>query len=184
LGVKKSGMIIINQWDHHQEHRVYYRDENLKNPFADWFIAGFLRAKSEGLTEAVGWAVEPGPLGEEYLVEIWLKIDFIAPFWNYRDRRNQSLFEVARKNGVGVYSVAPFRRGEDSIFLIPGIKSDEVVRPWLKWIFSEPSVFATTISLPNLLEAKAAVAALDHLPISPNEALYLRNLDIQIEWSE
>ncbi len=184
LGVKKSGMIIINQWDHHKEHSVYYRDKDLNNPFADWFINGFLKAKSEGLTDAVGWAVEPGPLGDKYLYEIWTKIDFIAPFWNYKDMHNQSLVEFARENGIGVYSITPFRRGDDSIFLTPGIKSDEVVRPWLKWIFKEPSVFATTISLPNLKEAKAVIDALDHQPISPNEALYLRNLDIQIEWPE
>lgn len=182
LGCKKAGMIIMNQWDHKEEHRVYYQHKDLKNFFADWFIEGFLKVKAEGLTDAIGWAVEPGPLADEFLSEIHQQIDFIAPFWNYRDRRNQFLVEFARENGLGVFSIAPFRRGDDSIFLNPGIKPSELIRPWLKWIFREPAVFATAISLPGMAEAEMALTALDDKPMSLDEVLYLKNLKIPIEW--
>ena len=65
---------------------------------------------------------------------------------------------------------------------MPGIDKKEIIKPWLNWIFKEPAVFATTISLPNLNEAKAVIDAFDHQLISPDETLYLRNLDMKIEW--
>jgi aryl-alcohol dehydrogenase-like predicted oxidoreductase len=181
LGCPKAGMVIFNQWDHKEEHQVYYRDRNLREPFADWFLEGFLRIKGEGLADAVGWAVEPGPLGQEFLHEVWKKIDFIAPYWNYRDRRNEFLVEFARENGLGVYSVAPFRRGDDSIFHLAGVRPKELARPWLNWVLREPSVFATTVSLPNMQEARMIVEALDEEPISPEDEVYLSRMKVPIQ---
>ena len=82
---------------------------------------------------------------------------------------------------MGIYVIAPFRRGEDSIFLKHGIQSQDIVRPWLKWIFENQAVFATTVSLPNLAEAKMIVQALDKKPISPEEKEYLEKLGLSIE---
>jgi predicted aldo/keto reductase-like oxidoreductase len=182
LGCQKAGMIIMNQWDHKEEHRIYYNQNDPNRFFADWFIEGFLKVKDKGLTDAIGWAVEPGPLADEFLFKIHQQIDFIAPFWNYRDRKNQFLVEFARENGLGVYSIAPFRRGNDSIFLSPGIRPLELIRPWLKWIFREPAVFATAISLPNLAEAEMVVSALDNDPMNLAEILFLKNLKIPVDW--
>lgn len=182
LGCEKAGMIIMNQWDHKEEHLVYYRDRDRSKSFVNWFIEGFLRVKSDGLTDAIGWAVEPGPLNRKFLSEIWTQIDFIAPFWNFRDRRNQHLIEFAREKGLGVYDIAPFRRGDDSMFRFPGIRAEELVGPWLRWIFQEPSVFGTAVSLPNFAEAKMVVEALTDLSMTSEDFAYLNDLNIGIEW--
>lgn len=184
LGCRKAGMIVMNQWEHADAQKGFYRGEDHRNPFTDWFVEGFLKVKAEGLTDAICWAVEPGPLGEDFLHEIYTEIDCIAPFWNYRDRRNQSLVEFARDQQLGVYAIGPFRRGEDSLFNLPNINVGKVLRPWLKWVFQNPAVFGTAISLPSLEEAQTIVEALEgYTPLTAEEEASLQNLGLPVEMS-
>ena len=91
----------------------------------------------------------------------------------------QFLVEFAREHDIGVYSMGAFCRG--AVFKWPGVQADELVRPWLKWILREPSVFAFALSVSTMEEAKAAVAASDDEPMSPEEALYLHRMNFPIQ---
>jgi aryl-alcohol dehydrogenase-like predicted oxidoreductase len=183
LGYDKGSMIILNQWEqweHADERKHYYSNEDHAQGFADWFFEGFARAKQLGLVDAIGWGVEPGPLNAEFLYRNHERFDFIVSYWNYRMRQNQFLVEFARDHHMGVYAVAPFGRGQGSIFKMEGIDHQKLLRPWLKWVSREPSVFAMPISLPNLEEARATSAVFDGLPMSAEEALFLQQLPTEI----
>jgi aryl-alcohol dehydrogenase-like predicted oxidoreductase len=176
LGCEKAGLAIF----HNTAAPLYQSMGSVENPYPDWVFEGFKRLKSEGLADAIGWGMlAGGRLAEQYLYEIWEEIDFIAPYWNYSLRRQQFLVEFAREHGIGVYSVGAFARG--AVFKWPGVKPEELVRPWLKWIFRESSVFATSVSLSNIEEAKLAVAACDGKPMSGEEALYFHRLNFPIQ---
>ena len=180
LGYSKASMVILNQWEHGDERKHFYLDHEKSKGFADWFWDGFGRIKELGLVDAVGWAVEPGPLNAEFLNDNCKRIDFIAPYWNYRNRQNQHLVELAKKHQLGVYAVAPFCRGKRSIFNLGGVDHRKMIRPWLKWVLREPSVFAMPISLPSLEEAEETLAAYDDNPFGPEDAEFMKRLPLEI----
>jgi hypothetical protein len=136
--------------------------------------------KNKGLTEAVGLGVLAGSrANEEYLWDTWEHWDFIAPYWNYALRRGQMLVEFARERGMGVYSVGAFLRG--AVFNWPGVRPATFVRPWLKWILREPSVFGFALSLQNEAEARQALDAIDDRPMSKEDVQTLYDLNIPIQ---
>ncbi|AZN39950.1 aldo/keto reductase [Paenibacillus albus] len=175
LGCEKAGMVIFhNTWPEGPA------AGNVEQPYPDWVFEGFQRLKSEGLADAVGWGMlSGGRLSEEYLYQIWEQIDFIAPYWNYSLRRQQFMVEFAREHGLGVYAVGAFARG--AVFKWPGVKPEELVRPWLKWILREPSVFATSVSLSTMEEAQLTLSACDGKPMSGEEALYFHRMNFPIQ---
>lgn len=174
LGYRKASMMIINQWEHTDAHRHFYLHHDKSQGFADWFWEGVEEIKRLGLVDAVGWAVEPGPLNAQFLTDNRERIDFVALYWNYRHRQNQNLVELAEAYQLGIYAVAPFGRGGGSLFNLPGIDPDKIIRPWLKWVLNEPSVFAMPISLPNLSEVRQTLAAFDGNVFGPDDAEVLQ----------
>jgi aryl-alcohol dehydrogenase-like predicted oxidoreductase len=175
LGCEKAGLAIFhNTWP---EGPV---PGNIDHPYPDWVFEGFHRLKQEGLADAIGWGMlSGGRLSEEYLYQIWEQVDFIAPYWNFTLRRQQFMVEFAREHGLGVYAVGAFARG--TVFKWPGVKPEELVRPWLKWILREPSVFATSVSLSTMEEAKQTVDACDGKPMSGEEALYFHRMNFPVQ---
>jgi aryl-alcohol dehydrogenase-like predicted oxidoreductase len=170
LGYDKASMLILNQWDHTDAHKHFYVHQDKSHGFAEWFWEGVEEIKRLGLVDAIGWAVEPGPLNAPFLTDNHVRIDFLALYWNYRNRQNQNLVELAKAYQLGIYAVAPFGRGGGSLFNLPGIDPAKIIRPWLKWVLSETSVFAMPISLPSLAEAKQTLAAFDDTKFSPDDA--------------
>ncbi|MGC4043451.1 MAG: hypothetical protein QM758_06570 [Armatimonas sp.] len=173
LGYPRASMLILNQWDHHEGQKHFYRNEDKSQGFADWFWEGIDEIKRLDLVDAIGWAVEPGPLNAPFLTENHERIDFVAIYWNYRHRQNQNIVTLAREYQLGIYAVAPFGRGGGSLFHVPGIDFDRILRPWLKWVLSEPAVFGMPISLPNLAEARQTLAAFDGKAFDSTDAAVL-----------
>lgn len=180
LGCRKASMLIINQWDHTDAHSHFYINHDKSQGFADWFWEGMEEIKKLGLVDAIGWAVEPGPLNAQFLIENHKRLDFVALFWNYRHRQNENLVALAKAYELSIYAVAPFGRGGGSLFNVPGIDPDIIVRPWLKWVLAEPSVFGMPISLPNLSEVRQTLASFDGKAFGPGDAEVLLQFMPQI----
>jgi aryl-alcohol dehydrogenase-like predicted oxidoreductase len=178
LGYRKASMLIVNQWDHTDAHKHFYLREDKSLGFADWFWEGIEEIKRLGLVDAIGWAVEPGPLNAPFLIDNHERIDFVALYWNYRNRQNQNIVELAKAYQLGMYAVAPFGRGAGSLFRLPGIDHDKIIKPWLKWVLSEPSVFGMPISLPNLAEVRQTLAAFDGKVFDSDDAEILQQFSL------
>ena len=122
----------------------------------DWYYDAITTLKRDGLVDAVGFnLLNSAPDKELYIYSKKYPWDFITPYWNYSLRRGQFLVEWAREHGVGVYTIGPLGRG--AFLKWPGVKPEEFVRPWLKWILREPSVAGFAMTLATLDQAKLAV---------------------------
>lgn len=168
LGCEKAGMGI-------------FPGGHVEETKPDWYFKGIEKVKQEGLADSIGYSVMAGGrLHEEGFYNTWEIWDFIAPYWNYSLRRQQFMVEFAREHGIGVYSVGAFGRG--AFLRWPGVKPEEFVRPWIKWILREPSVFAFALSMSTLEEAKMAVGACDGKPMTAEEALYFHRMNFPIQY--
>lgn len=167
LGCERAGALI--KWDN-----------RWPTEWPDYTLDAMDRLKAEGFTDAVGIGVLAGSrANEQYLWDTWQHWDFIAPYWNYSLRRSQMLVEFARERDLGVYSVGAFLRG--AIFNWPGVTPERIVRPWLKWILREPSVFGFALSLQSRSQAEQAIPALDGEPMSQEEVQVLYDLNLPIQ---
>ena len=167
LGCDRAGAVIKwdNQWP--KDWPSYTED-------------AFRELKSLGLTDTIGIGVLAGARANEaYLWEHWQTWDFIAPYWNYTLRRSQMLVEFARERGMGVYSVGAFLRG--AVFNWPNVQAQTFIKPWLKWILREPSVFGFALSMQNFAQAQQVINALDGEPMSQADVQTLYNLNLPIQ---